>query len=153
MLDALSKNVPVPYARLFAPLVSDIFLDSYNQVDPSTRVKMEEMLWTWRDGGQNGRELFGIGPQESIERAILPINSRHLTVSYVTLYRGYDLIWFRQPSRLPIAESPQEGQMITKGQVLIDLEMTLNQQERRLQLNTYDSNVRQNIEVLKQVCK
>lgn len=115
-------------------MVSDIFLDSYNQVDPSTRVKMEEMLWTWRDGGQNGRELFGIGPQESIERAILPINSRHLT-----------------PSRLPIAESPQEGQTITKGQVLIDLEVTLNQQERRLQLNAYDSNIRQNIEVLKQL--
>ena len=81
MLDALSKNVPVPYARLFAPVVSDLFLESYRVVDPGTRHKMEEMLWTWRDGGPNGRELFGVGPQESIERSIASQPSRVVHVS------------------------------------------------------------------------
>ena len=62
--------MPVPYAGLFAPLVADLFLDSYYQVDASTKSKMEEMLLTWRDGGQQGREVFGVVPQVAIERAI-----------------------------------------------------------------------------------
>jgi pre-mRNA cleavage complex 2 protein Pcf11 len=70
LLDAISKNVPVPYAGLFAPMVAELFLDSYYQVDLSTRSKMEEMLMTWRDGGQHGREVFGVVPQVAIERAI-----------------------------------------------------------------------------------
>lgn len=70
LLDAISKNVPIPYAGAFAPLVADLFLESYYQVDPPTRGKMEEMLLTWRDGGQHGREVFGVVPQVAIERAI-----------------------------------------------------------------------------------
>lgn len=50
--------------------MADLFLESYYQVDPPTRGKMEEMLLTWRDGGQHGREVFGIVPQVAIERAI-----------------------------------------------------------------------------------
>lgn len=70
LLDAISKNVPVPYAGLFAAVVADLFLDSYYQVDLITRSKMEEMLMTWRDGGQHGREVFGVVPQVAIERTI-----------------------------------------------------------------------------------
>jgi len=70
LLDAISKNVPIPYAGLFAPVVADLFLDSYYQVDLTTRSKMEEMLMTWRDGGQHGREVFGVVPQVAIERSI-----------------------------------------------------------------------------------
>jgi hypothetical protein len=91
LLDAISKNVPVPYAGLFAPVVADLFLDSYYQVDLSTRSKMEEMLLTWRDGGQQGREVFGVVPQVAIERAIWQSSSTtrppvSLSFLAVTLY-------------------------------------------------------------------
>ncbi|KAF7964398.1 hypothetical protein HWV62_8637, partial [Athelia sp. TMB] len=70
LLDAISKNVFDPYARQFAPMVSQLFLDSYREVDHSTRSKMEEMLLTWRNGGANGKELFGVVPQVAIERGV-----------------------------------------------------------------------------------
>lgn len=51
---------------------------------------MEEMLLTWRDGGQHGREVFGVVPQVAIERAIwqssstprAPVSLYFLTVSH-----------------------------------------------------------------------
>ena len=70
LLDAVSKNVFEPYARNFSPLVVPLFLDTYGQVDQSTRNKMEEMLLTWRTGAPNGRELFGVVAQLAIEQGI-----------------------------------------------------------------------------------
>lgn len=70
LLDAISKNVYNPYANGFAPFVVGVFLETYEQVDQSTRSKMEEMLLTWRTGSPNGRELFGVVPQLAIERQI-----------------------------------------------------------------------------------
>ncbi|KIP12904.1 hypothetical protein PHLGIDRAFT_61295 [Phlebiopsis gigantea 11061_1 CR5-6] len=70
LLDAISKNVFDPYARHFIPIVVRLFLDTYEQVDQSTRSKMEEMLLTWRTGAPTGRELFGPIPQVAIERQI-----------------------------------------------------------------------------------
>jgi pre-mRNA cleavage complex 2 protein Pcf11 len=70
VLDAISKNVYEPYGRTFASFIVPLFLDTYAQVDQTIRSKMEEMLITWRTGGPNGRELFGMGPQAAIERGI-----------------------------------------------------------------------------------
>lgn len=77
LIDALSKNVFDPYAGHFASIVVPLFLETYQQVDQQTRGKMEEMLLTWRTGAPNGRELFGVGPQVSIERGIWPSNPAH----------------------------------------------------------------------------
>ena len=77
LIDALSKNVFDPYAGHFASIVVPLFLETYQQVDQQTRGKMEEMLLTWRTGAPNGRELFGVGPQVSIERGIWPSNAAH----------------------------------------------------------------------------
>ena len=70
LIDAISKNVYEPYARHFSSVVATLFLDAYGQVDQATRGKMEEMLLTWRTGSPIGRELFGVGPQVTIERGI-----------------------------------------------------------------------------------
>jgi hypothetical protein len=70
LLDAISKNVFDPYARHFAPFVIPLFLDTYRQVDQVTRSKMEEMLLTWRTGAPNGKELFGVITQLTIERGV-----------------------------------------------------------------------------------
>ncbi|KAF8528963.1 hypothetical protein BU17DRAFT_80117 [Hysterangium stoloniferum] len=132
LLDAISKNVPVPYASLFAPIVADLFFDSYYQVDPMTRSKMEEMLLTWRDGGQHGREVFGVAARVAIEHVIWPSSSSSAPRTIT-------------PPKL----SPPQ---VTKGQVLADLEVTLAQQERKLRSNPYDSgSASQNIEVLQQL--
>lgn len=70
LLDAVSKNVFEPYAAKFSAFVVSLFLDTYHQVDHATRVKMDEMLATWRTGGPHGKELFGVAVQVAIERSI-----------------------------------------------------------------------------------
>ncbi|KAH7914222.1 hypothetical protein BJ138DRAFT_1177497 [Hygrophoropsis aurantiaca] len=70
LLDAISKNVYDPYARHFAPFVVPLFLETYQQVDQTTRSKMEEMLLTWRTGAPSGKELFGFITQIAIERGV-----------------------------------------------------------------------------------
>lgn len=70
LLDAMSKNIFDLYASKFSAVVVPLFLDSWREVDSATRSKMEEMLVTWRTGAPNGKELFGIAPQVTIERTI-----------------------------------------------------------------------------------
>jgi len=69
LLDSISKNIGAPYTVLFSSFITALFLDSYHVVDISTRNKMEEMLVTWRTA-HSGAELFGSGPQQTIERAV-----------------------------------------------------------------------------------
>lgn len=70
LLDAISKNVYEPYARVFASFVTPLFLETYHLVDQGTRNKMEEMLLTWRNGSPTGKEVFGIPTQVAIERGV-----------------------------------------------------------------------------------
>jgi pre-mRNA cleavage complex 2 protein Pcf11 len=58
LLDSISKNIGPPYITLFARIIERTFLTSYQAVDPTTKVKMEELLGTWRTGGSDGGELF-----------------------------------------------------------------------------------------------
>ncbi|TEB35641.1 hypothetical protein FA13DRAFT_1762697 [Coprinellus micaceus] len=64
------KNVFDPYARRFSSVVTNLFLDTYRQVDPQTRTKMEEMLLTWRNGSPTRSQLFGSVNQIAIERGV-----------------------------------------------------------------------------------
>ena len=75
LLDAISKNLYEPYARHFGPIVVPLFLDTYSQVDESTKAKMIEMLATWRAGAPNGKELFGAVPQLAIEQELFGANA------------------------------------------------------------------------------
>ncbi|THH02751.1 hypothetical protein EW026_g162 [Hermanssonia centrifuga] len=130
LLDAISKNVFEPYARLFIPVVARLFIDTYELVDQNTRSKMEEMLLTWRTAAPNGRELFGVVTQLAIERHI----------------------WG--------GESTQSGSMSGSGQpgistqqVLSELEFVLNQKERAVQANPYDRQSQTHVAVLQQLRK
>ncbi|KAH9999279.1 hypothetical protein BJV77DRAFT_976395 [Russula vinacea] len=128
LVDALSKNVFDPYAGHFASIVVPLFLETYQQVDQQTRGKMEEMLLTWRTGAPNGRELFGVGPQISIERGIWPSNPAH-------------------------GPSHSANAFVSKSQVLSELEFTLRQKERSLQSNPYDAVTQNHIGILLQLRK
>ncbi|KAL0949436.1 hypothetical protein HGRIS_009494 [Hohenbuehelia grisea] len=131
LLDAISKNVYEPYARLFAAFVIPLFLESYHLVDPQTRSKMEEMLLTWRTGSPTGKELFGVAPQASIERGIWGSSGNSNASG------GF---------HAPVGR-------ITKAQVLSELEFTLGQKERALQTNPYDETARNHINILHQLRK
>ncbi|KAI0068792.1 hypothetical protein BV25DRAFT_1874001 [Artomyces pyxidatus] len=124
LVDAISKNLYDPFAHHFASIVSPLFLETYGQVDPVTRTKMEEMLLTWRNGGPNGRQLFGVGVQNAIERGIWGSSSG--------------------------AEGSANG-FISKAQVLSELQFTLNQTQQRLSSNPYDTEARNNLGVLQQL--
>jgi pre-mRNA cleavage complex 2 protein Pcf11 len=139
LLDAVSKNVFEPYARNFTPLVVPLFLDTYGQVDQSTRNKMEEMLLTWRTGAPNGRELFGVVAQLAIEQGIWGSGSSSVSS--------------RQDLKSHVLTLQQSGDQatISKSQVLSELEFTVSQKERALQANPYDTLSSTQLPVLYQV--
>ncbi|KAF5388310.1 hypothetical protein D9615_000505 [Tricholomella constricta] len=131
LLDAISKNVYEPYARVFAVFVVPLFLETYGQIDENTRSKMEEMLLTWRTGNPQSKELFGVPPQVAIERGVWgDSGSSHNSSGF---YNG--------------------SGHITKAQVLSELEFTLGQKERALQANPYDSTSQNHVNVLHQLRK
>ena len=96
LLDAISKNVYEPYARHFASFVIPLFLDTYGQVDETTRNKMEEMLLTWRTGSPAGKELFGVPPQIAIERGIWGDGAANYNVSVFSrlLFKHFDITYY-----------------------------------------------------------
>ncbi|PWN26679.1 hypothetical protein BDZ90DRAFT_241074, partial [Jaminaea rosea] len=68
LLDSISKNIGAPYTTLWSQRISHLFLDSYRLVDQPTKVRMEELLNTWRAGASDGSPLFGGDAQWDIER-------------------------------------------------------------------------------------
>jgi len=66
----ICKNISEPYTRLFSGWVIQAFLDSYHDVDQTTRSRMEELVLTWRNGSATRKELFGVAAQVAIERGI-----------------------------------------------------------------------------------
>ncbi|KAF8195784.1 hypothetical protein K438DRAFT_1826513 [Mycena galopus ATCC 62051] len=131
LLDAISKNVYDPYARNFSAFVVPLFLETYGQVDETTRSKMEEMLITWRTGSPTGTQLFGLPAQNAIERGVWGDGATSASTN--GFYSG-------------------SGQ-ITKTQVLSELEFTLNQKERAVQANPYDATSQNHINILMQLRK
>lgn len=117
-------------------MVSNLFLDTYGQVDPQTRTKMEEMLLTWRNGSPTRSELFGTVNQIAIERGVWG-NGSDSAVSPAK--------WKRSP---PYSSPVQ----ITKGQVLSELQFAIDAKKRALHLNPYDTDAQRKTEVLHQVC-
>ncbi|GAA5820627.1 hypothetical protein JCM10212_005713 [Sporobolomyces blumeae] len=71
LLDSISKNIGPPYLSLFSRFLERAFLSAYHSVDPATKVKLEELLGTWKTGGSDGGELFR-GPNEDgrVQRGI-----------------------------------------------------------------------------------
>ena len=140
LLDTISKNVYELYAHRFSSFVVPLFLESYFQVDESTRGKMEEMLLTWRTGSPSRKELFGVRQQIAIERGIW--GDGGLSNSFVNS---------------SFSVSPSSGfhsgtGRITKSQVLSELQFTLGQKERAVLSNPYDTTSQSHIDVLRQVC-
>ncbi|CAO1615505.1 unnamed protein product [Sympodiomycopsis kandeliae] len=68
VLDSISKNIGSPYVSLWGQRIAHIFLETYRLVDQQTKVRMEELLNTWRTAGQAGQPLFGGEAQWEIER-------------------------------------------------------------------------------------
>ncbi|KAJ3976260.1 hypothetical protein EV361DRAFT_884517 [Lentinula raphanica] len=132
LLDMISKNIYEPYARHFARFVIPLFIDTYQQVDESTRNKMVELALTWRTGSPMGKELFGLPAQVQIERSIWGDGSSSSS-SANGFYSGV-------------------GQ-ITKAQVLSELEFTLAQKERAIQANPNDFVSKNHVNVLHQLRK
>nr|CDI54783.1 related to PCF11 component of pre-mRNA 3`-end processing factor CF I [Melanopsichium pennsylvanicum 4] len=69
-LDSISKNIGHPYTQLWAARIVPVFLETYRVVDQPTKMRMEEMLGTWKTAGPAARPLFGDNAQWNIERAL-----------------------------------------------------------------------------------
>ena len=52
-----------------------MYVAAYRQVDGVTRAKLEEMIHTWRNGGQYGAEVYPPGLRETVERDVIGLNS------------------------------------------------------------------------------
>ena len=122
-----------------------LFLDTYEQVDQSTRSKMEEMLLTWRTGAPTGRELFGPIPQVAIERQIWGGESTQVRCLLSrSLCVGLNAVNIQSAAR-----SAQPA--ISTAQVLSELEFVLSTKQRILQTNPYDKQTQNHVNVLFQV--
>jgi pre-mRNA cleavage complex 2 protein Pcf11 len=139
LLDAISKNLYEPYARNFGPIVVPLFLDTYSQVDESTKAKMIEMLATWRAGAPNGKELFGAVPQLAIEQELFGTNASSVSTFGPRL------------SLLLVTLGIQDSGRISPAQVLGELQFAIGQAEREVQSNPYNNTVRTQLPVLHQV--
>lgn len=139
LLDAISKNLYEPYARHFGPVVVPLFLDTYSQVDESTKAKMIEMLATWRAGAPNGKELFGAVPQLAIEQELFGTNTSSVSSFGPRL------------SALLMILAIQDTDRTSPAQVLGELQFAIGQAEREVQSNPYNNTVRTQLPVLHQV--
>ncbi|PWN51959.1 hypothetical protein IE53DRAFT_385639 [Violaceomyces palustris] len=70
LLDSICKNIGAPYTVLWAERVVPLFLETYRLVDQPTKMRMEELLATWKEAGPGGRPLFNENAQWSIERSL-----------------------------------------------------------------------------------
>ena len=116
--------------------MTNLFLDTYRQVDPQTRTKMEEMLLTWRNGSPTRTQLFGSVNQIAIERGVWGDGSESSVSSLKSKKRGLRYLSLVQ---------------ITQGQVLSELQFAIDAKKRALQLNPYDTDAQRKTEVLLQV--
>lgn len=116
--------------------MTNLFLDTYRQVDPQTRTKMEEMLLTWRNGSPTRSQLFGSVNQIAIERGVWGDGSESSVSSLKSRKCG------------PRYSSPVQ---ITQGQVLSELQFAIDAKKRALQVNPYDTDAQRKTEVLHQV--
>lgn len=139
LLDAIAKNLYEPYARHFGPIVVPLFLDTYSQVDESTKAKMIEMLATWRAGAPSGRELFGAVPQLAIEQEVFGTGASSV--------RSFS----DRLAALLMAPGVQDTTRISPAQVLGELQFAIGQAEREIQSNPYNKTVSNQLPVLHQV--
>jgi len=139
LLDAISKNLYEPYARHFGPVVVPLFLDTYSQVDESTKAKMIEMLATWRAGAPNGRELFGAVPQLAIEQEVFGTGASSVRFFSDRLASLLETLGMQDTTR------------VSAAQVLGELQFAIGQAERETQSSPYNNTVRNQLPVLHQV--
>ncbi|SJL04200.1 uncharacterized protein ARMOST_20315 [Armillaria ostoyae] len=147
LLDMISKNIYDPYARHFAAFVVPLFLETYAEVDPPTRSKMEELVLTSRTGSPSSKDLFGVSSQVSIQHGIWDDGTTSSSVHFHAK---------RKPHKTKAAiqsTSFRGSTQITKSPVLSELEFILGQKERARQANPYDIINQQHIGVLQQLRK
>lgn len=145
LLDMISKNIYDPYARHFAAFVVPLLLETYAEVDPPTRSKMEELVLTSRTGSPSSKELFGVSSQLSIQRGIWDDGTTSNSVRFHAKRKPHT-------TKAVIQSTSYRGStQITKSPVLSELEFILGQKERAWQANPYDLINQQHIGVLQQV--
>jgi pre-mRNA cleavage complex 2 protein Pcf11 len=113
-------------------------LDTYSQVDESTKAKMIEMLATWRAGAPNGRELFGAVQQLAIEQEVFG------TGAFSVRSIGDRL------AALLVTLGMQDTTRVSTAQVLGELQFAIGQAEREMQSNPYNNTARTQLPVLHQ---
>ncbi|PWN44767.1 hypothetical protein IE81DRAFT_271598, partial [Ceraceosorus guamensis] len=93
LLDSISKNVGAPYTTMWSERISALYLETYRIVDQPTKMRMEELLATWRNSGPGKSQLFGPNAQWEIERTLFgnqgpPQTSKANAMGSVSGYRS-----------------------------------------------------------------
>lgn len=69
LIDSISKNIGPPFTdTLLPPILPQLYLATYRQVDGVTKSKMADLVRLWRTGGPNGTELYPPAMREAVER-------------------------------------------------------------------------------------
>jgi hypothetical protein len=146
LLDAIAKNITIPYASAFEGPVVRIFTEAYDSVDSQTQSKMEEMLHTWRNGGLGNRELFGRQAQKLLENFVAERrhSSRQPVVS-IDLNAAVELLRTLSQAA-PVTQRP----LLTKGNVLAEIDVMTAQKQHSL-AGGYNDTVANQLGTLREV--
>ncbi|KAN0061413.1 mRNA 3' end processing factor [Thecaphora frezii] len=138
LLDSICKNVGQPYTALWAERIVTMFLETYRLVDQPTKMRMEELLATWKDAAPGGRPLFGEPTQWNIERALF--GSRGMPPA------GHKPTP-PPPAHQPLHPTPDHG----KERAIESIDRLLAIDSQDLQHDPHNTSVRERMESLKQL--
>lgn len=115
-------------------------METYRVVDHSVKVRMEELLATWRNSGVGGRPLFGDVTQWNIERALygnagppVPANTQHVP-QHTSLTQAN----FGGNSPFHLQQQQQQQQQVQQQQQQQTRKWTIERFDRLLAIGSHD---------------
>ncbi|WBW73691.1 mRNA cleavage and polyadenylation factor complex RNA-binding subunit Pcf11 [Schizosaccharomyces osmophilus] len=169
LLDSISKNIGYPYTLFFGRHLFTTFMNAYTVVEPSLRLKLDQLLGTWKQRSPNSSSPDSVFPPTvtgKIENALLKYKSsflRHQTPllsattnptypntnvrnSYGSTYSG------STPADISGSGIPTPvNQVLTLENLLADVARMIITEQARCMRNPFDSLAKKRVEILSQL--
>ncbi|EPY51802.1 cleavage and polyadenylation specificity factor [Schizosaccharomyces cryophilus OY26] len=173
LLDSISKNIGYPYTLFFGRHLFTTFMNAYTVVEPSLRLKLDQLLATWKQRSPNSSSPDPVFPPSvtgKIENALLKYKSsflRHqsplLSVPPNPAYAGPNMRSSYGPS-YPVSSSgspaldlPSSGvpapvsKVLTLENLLADVARMIITEQARCMRNPLDGLAKKRVEILSQL--
>nr|CAG8537884.1 393_t:CDS:2 [Entrophospora candida] len=124
LLDSICKNVGGTYVHLFSRNLYNIFMETYNSVDQTTKLKLEKVLITWKSG-PSGEPVFSNDNQPIIQPPLQqqPLPQQYTNTNSIRGYYNTQQQYVNKPS-IPLHNQvfippPEQQQLLQECKSLI----------------------------------